>query len=48
MRKFGRPDISMEGVDEDKIDHAVQVINQMIYYGALGVFFPDPQNYILI
>lgn len=42
MRKFGRPDISMEGVVEDKINHTVQVINQMIYYGALGVFFSRP------
>lgn len=42
MRKFGRPDISMEGVVEDKIEHAVQVINQMIYYGALGVFISSP------
>ena len=42
MRKFGRPDISMEGVEEDKVEHAAQVINQMIYYGALGVFFSKP------
>ena len=42
MRKFGRPDISMEGVAEDKVEHAAQVINQMIYYGALGVFFSKP------
>ena len=42
MRKFGRPDISIEGVGEDEIEHAAQVINQMIYYGALGVFFSRP------
>lgn len=39
MRKFGRPDISMENVGKNCVDEAVQVINQMIYYGALGAFF---------
>lgn len=42
MRKFGRPDISIEGVDQAELNNAVQVINQMIYYGALGVFFSKP------
>ena len=42
MRKFGRPDISIEGVGENEVEHAAQVINQMIYYGALGVFFSRP------
>ncbi len=39
MRKFGRPDISIERVTEKELDNAIQVINQMIYYGALGAFF---------
>lgn len=39
MRKFGRPDSSMEGVPYDMVENAVQVINQMIFYGAQGVFF---------
>lgn len=42
MRKFGRPDISMGLVKQDEIPDAAQVINQMIYYGALGVFFSKP------
>ena len=45
MRKFGRPDISMEGVDKDAVDNAVQVVNQMIYYGALGAFFSRPTKF---
>lgn len=47
MRKFGRPDISMEGVNNDSVDNAVQVINQMIYYGALGAFFSRPTKFNL-
>ena len=42
LRKFGRPDISIVGVGDDELEHAAQVINQMIYYGALGVFFSKP------
>lgn len=42
MRKFGRPDISMERVGKNAVDEAAQVINQMIYYGALGIFFSQP------
>ncbi len=42
MRKFGRPDISVENVCKNEIDDAAQVINQMIYYGVLGVFFSRP------
>lgn len=42
MRKFGRPDISMENVGKNNVDEAAMVINQMIYYGALGVFFSQP------
>lgn len=39
MRKFGRPDISMEHVDQKQIEDAAQVIDQLIYYGVLGAFF---------
>lgn len=42
MRKFGRPDISMEGVGPREVSQAGLVINQMIYYGALGVIFHRP------
>ncbi len=39
MRKFGRPDIGVWKVAPDESEEAVQVINQMIYYGSLGAFF---------
>ena len=39
MRKFGRPDISIEKVEVSETEDAIQVINQMIYYGSLGAFF---------
>lgn len=39
MRKFGRPDISVDSVAADEAGEAVQVVNQMIYYGSMGVFF---------
>lgn len=39
MRKFGRPDISMEKVPKRDVLNASQVVDQMIFYGALGVFF---------
>ena len=42
MRKFGRPDISLEQVESSKIETAAQIINQMIYYGAAGAFFKRP------
>jgi len=42
MRKFGRPDVSFEGVPKDRIENACQIINQMIYYGAQGAFFSRP------
>lgn len=42
MRKFGRPDMSMEDVPSEDVEHAVQIVNQMIHYGALGVFFSQP------
>lgn len=42
MRKFGRPDVSIERVEKEKVDDANQVINQMLYYGSLGAFFNRP------
>lgn len=42
MRKFGRPDISLRDVGPDDVELAAQLINQMIYYGALGTFFSQP------
>lgn len=42
MRKFGRPDVSMENVPEEESGEAAQIINQMIFYGALGAFFSRP------
>lgn len=42
MRKFGRPDVSLADVPPADVETAVQLINQMIYYGALGTFFSQP------
>jgi hypothetical protein len=39
MLEFGRPDIGIHGVSEDKIHDYVQIINQMIFYGGKGAFF---------
>lgn len=39
MRKFGRPDIGLEGVPQAETGRAAAVLNQMIYYGALGAVF---------
>lgn len=39
MRKFGRPDVSIENVPENETEDAAQAINQMIYYGSIGTFF---------
>ena len=42
MRKFGRPDISIENVPKNDMEMAAKVVNQMIYYGVLGAFFARP------
>lgn len=42
LRKFGRPDVSMEGVPACDTENAAQVINQMIHYSVLGVFYSRP------
>ena len=39
MAEFGRPDIGIDGVPEEKVHDYEQLINQMIYYGGQGVFF---------
>lgn len=39
MRKFGRPDISMENVEQKQVDLAAGVISEMIFLGAQGAFF---------
>lgn len=31
LRKFGRPDISIENIHESDVDKAVRVANQMIF-----------------
>ncbi len=42
MRKFGRPDIGMEGVPQGELDQAKAAIDQMIFYGAQGAVFSRP------
>ena len=39
MAEFGRPDIGIYDVPEDKVHDCEQIINQMIYYGGKGLFF---------
>lgn len=39
MAEFGRPDIGIFGVSEDKVSDYKQIVDQMIYYGGQGVFF---------
>ena len=39
LRKFGRPDISIENVPESEENKVVRIANQMIYYSSLGVLF---------
>ena len=39
LRKFGRPDISIENIPESEEDKAVRIANQMIYYSSLGMIF---------
>ena len=41
MAEFGRPDIGIAGVPEEKTGDYEQLINQMIYYGGQGVFFDN-------
>lgn len=39
MAEFGRPDIGIDDVPEEKTHDYTKVIEQMIYYGGQGVFF---------
>ena len=39
IRKFGRPDVGIEHVKEEDMKDAVDIMNKMIYYSSLGVFF---------
>lgn len=39
LRKFGRPDVSIENIDESDVDKAVRIANQMIFYSAQGMLF---------
>ncbi len=49
LRKFGRPDVSIENIDESEVDKAVKVANQMIFYSAQGMLFnKKSKNYIHI
>lgn len=55
MRKFGRPDISIELFDKTKLKDAIAVINSMICLGAQGAFYenetrielPDGRAYMI-
>ncbi len=42
MRKFGRPDIGIENVPANETGPAGQIVDQMIYYSALGALFTKP------
>lgn len=42
MRKFGRPDIGMEGVPQEDLDRACAVVDQIIFYSAQGAMFLRP------
>ena len=39
MAEFGRPDIGISGVPEQKLAGYTQIVEQMIYYGGQGMFF---------
>ena len=39
MAEFGRPDIGIYGVPQDKVEDYKQVIDQMVFYGGQGIFF---------
>ena len=39
LRKFGRPDISIENVPGSEENKVVRIANQMIYYSSLGELF---------
>ncbi|MGN1120292.1 MAG: hypothetical protein ACI4Q4_08025, partial [Oscillospiraceae bacterium] len=39
MRKFGRPDIGIEGIPENDLQTAAEIAEQMIRYSAMGAVF---------
>lgn len=39
MAEFGRPDIGIKDVPEEKVHDFKQIIDQMIFYGGKGIFF---------
>ena len=39
MAEFGRPDIGISNVPEDKLEDYKQVTDQMVFYGGQGLFF---------
>ena len=41
MAEFGRPDIGISGVPEDRSEDYTKIIDQMIFYGGEGVFFEN-------
>ena len=41
MLEFGRPDIGIYSVSEDKVHDYEQIMNQMIFYGGKGLFFKE-------
>lgn len=57
LRKFGRPDVSIENIPESEENKAIGIANQMIFYSAQGVLFnkkvklhpyKDKENTIII
>ncbi len=39
MAEFGRPDIGIHRVPEDRLEDYTKIVEQMIFYGGQGVFF---------
>ncbi|OUM58800.1 hypothetical protein PIROE2DRAFT_15853 [Piromyces sp. E2] len=39
LRKYGRPDVSIENVNKSNIDDPIDIINQIIIYSSKGSFF---------
>ena len=39
LAEFGRPDIGIHGVPEEKVEDYKQAIDQMIFYSGKGLFF---------
>lgn len=41
MAEFGRPDIGIHHVPEEKLADHIQILDQMIFFGGEGVFFEN-------